>query len=73
MAVVSAYGPTEAEPWRHCGAVRQPFPDVCMALSTVWFLGPDDVEFANGGEPTNAARFHGIEWQITSAELQSGH
>ena len=47
---LSAYGPSDAEPWRHCGAVRQPFPDVCMALSTVWFLGPDDVSSTNGGE-----------------------
>ena len=30
---LSSYGPSEEEPWRHCGAVRQPFPDCCMALS----------------------------------------
>jgi hypothetical protein len=46
---LSAYGPNDEEPWRHCGAVRQPFPDVCMALSTVWYLGPEDVSAANGG------------------------
>ena len=46
---LSSYGPSHAEPWRHCGAVRQPFPDVCMALSTVWYLGPDDVGQHNGG------------------------
>lgn len=33
---LSSYGPSDKEPWRHCGAVSQPFPDVCMALSTVW-------------------------------------
>ena len=46
---LSSYGPNEEEPWRHCGAVRQPFPDVCMALSTVWYLGPEDVSSMNGG------------------------
>ena len=46
---LSAYGPTEDEPWNHCGAVAQPFPDVCMALSTIWFLGPEDVTPYNGG------------------------
>lgn len=46
---LSAYGPNDREPWRHCGAVRQPFPDVCMALSTVWYLGPEDVGSHNGG------------------------
>jgi ectoine hydroxylase-related dioxygenase (phytanoyl-CoA dioxygenase family) len=46
---LSAYGPTENEPWNHCGAVGQPFPDVCMALSTIWFLGPEDVTPYNGG------------------------
>eukprot|EP01050_Picozoa_sp_SAG11_P015159 SAG11_NODE_1937_length_4032_cov_6.541826_1_plen_321_part_00 len=45
---LSSYGPTDEEPWRHCGAVSQPFPDVCMALSTVWYLGPDDVGPHNG-------------------------
>ena len=46
---LSAYGPNSEEPWRHCGAVAQPFPDVCMALSTVWYLGPEDVTPYNGG------------------------
>ena len=46
---LTAYGPSEEEPWKHCGAVAQPFPDVCMALSTVWFLGPEDVTPYNGG------------------------
>ena len=46
---LSAYGPTEEEPWNHCGAIAQPFPDVCMALSTIWFLGPEDVTPFNGG------------------------
>ena len=46
---LSSYGPSPDEPWRHCGAIRQPFPDVCMALSTVWYLGPEDVGVHNGG------------------------
>ncbi len=46
---LSAYGPSSEEPWNHCGAVAQPFPDVCMALSTVWYLGPEDVTPYNGG------------------------
>ena len=46
---LSAYGPNSEQPWRHCGAVAQPFPDVCMALSTVWYLGPEDVTPYNGG------------------------
>jgi ectoine hydroxylase-related dioxygenase (phytanoyl-CoA dioxygenase family) len=46
---LTAYGPSHEEPWRHCGAIAQPFPDVCMALSTVWYLGPEDVTPYNGG------------------------
>ena len=46
---LTAYGPNSEEPWKHCGAVAQPFPDVCMALSTVWYLGPEDVTPYNGG------------------------
>ena len=46
---LTAYGPSSEEPWRHCGAIAQPFPDVCMALSTVWYLGPEDVTPYNGG------------------------
>ena len=46
---LTAYGPSSEEPWKHCGAVAQPFPDVCMALSTVWYLGPQDVTPFNGG------------------------
>ena len=46
---LTAYGPNEEQPWKHCGAVAQPFPDVCMALSTVWYLGPEDVTPFNGG------------------------
>jgi ectoine hydroxylase-related dioxygenase (phytanoyl-CoA dioxygenase family) len=46
---LTAYGPSSEEPWKHCGAVAQPFPDVCMALSTVWYLGPEDVIPYNGG------------------------
>jgi ectoine hydroxylase-related dioxygenase (phytanoyl-CoA dioxygenase family) len=46
---LTAYGPSDEEPWKHCGAVAQPFPDVCMALSTVWYLGPEDVTPYNGG------------------------
>jgi ectoine hydroxylase-related dioxygenase (phytanoyl-CoA dioxygenase family) len=46
---LTAYGPKPEEPWKHCGAVAQPFPDVCMALSTVWYLGPQDVTPYNGG------------------------
>lgn len=46
---LTAYGPTSQRPWMHCGAVAQPFPDVCMALSTVWYLGPEDVTPFNGG------------------------
>jgi len=46
---LTAYGPSSEEPWKHCGAVAQPFPDVCMALSTVWYLGPEDVTPYNGG------------------------
>lgn len=46
---LTAYGPTEEAPWKHCGAIAQPFPDVCMALSTVWYLGPEDVTPFNGG------------------------
>ncbi|HIG54338.1 MAG TPA: hypothetical protein EYQ18_10235 [Candidatus Handelsmanbacteria bacterium] len=46
---LTAYGPSSEEPWKHCGAVAQPFPDVCMALSTVWYLGPQDVTPYNGG------------------------
>ena len=46
---LTAYGPNSEQPWRHCGAVAQPFPDVCMALSTVWYLGPEDVTPFNGG------------------------
>ena len=46
---LTAYGPSSEEPWKHCGAIAQPFPDVCMALSTVWYLGPEDVTPYNGG------------------------
>ena len=46
---LTAYNANSLEPWKHCGAVAQPFPDVCMALSTVWYLGPDDVTPFNGG------------------------
>ena len=46
---LTSYGPNSEEPWKHCGAVAQPFPDVCMALSTVWYLGPEDVTPYNGG------------------------
>jgi hypothetical protein len=46
---LTAYGPNDEQPWKHCGAVAQPFPDVCMALSTVWYLGPEDVTPFNGG------------------------
>jgi hypothetical protein len=46
---LTAYGPSEEHPWRHCGAVAQPFPDVCMALSTIWYLGPEDITPHNGG------------------------
>ena len=46
---LTAYGPNDDQPWRHCGAVAQPFPDVCMALSTIWYLGPEDVIPFNGG------------------------
>ncbi|MEE2658296.1 MAG: phytanoyl-CoA dioxygenase family protein [Candidatus Latescibacterota bacterium] len=46
---LTAYGPSSEEPWKHCGAIAQPFPDVCMALSTVWYLGPEDVTPHNGG------------------------
>ena len=46
---LTAYRPSSEEPWKHCGAVAQPFPDVCMALSTVWYLGPEDVTPYNGG------------------------
>ena len=46
---LTAYGPNTEQPWKHCGAVAQPFPDVCMALSTVWYLGPEDVTPFNGG------------------------
>ncbi len=46
---LTAYGPSDEEPWKHCGAIAQPFPDVCMALSTVWYLGPEDVTPFNGG------------------------
>ena len=46
---LTAYIPTADDPWIHCGAVAQPFPDVCMALSTVWYLGPEDVTPFNGG------------------------
>ena len=46
---LSAYIPTADASWIHCGAVAQPFPDVCMALSTVWYLGPEDVNPLNGG------------------------
>lgn len=46
---LTAYGPTSQRPWMHCGAVAQPFPDVCMALSTVWYLGPEDITPFNGG------------------------
>ena len=46
---LTAYGPNEEQPWKHCGAVAQPFPDLCMALSTVWYLGPEDVTPFNGG------------------------
>ena len=46
---LSAYNPSGEEPWKHCGAVAQPFPDVCMALSTIWYLGPEDVTPFSGG------------------------
>jgi len=46
---LTAYNPNSDEPWKHCGAIAQPFPDVCMALSTVWYLGPEDVTPFNGG------------------------
>ena len=46
---LTAYGPSSHEPWKHCGAVAQPFPDVCMALSTIWYVGPEDVTPFNGG------------------------
>lgn len=29
---------------QHAGAIRQPFPDVCMALSMVWYLTDTDSE-----------------------------
>ena len=45
---LTAYGPSAQEPWRHCGAIAQPFPDVCMALTTIWYLGPEDVSPHNG-------------------------
>ena len=40
---------TSGEEWNLAGAVAQPFPDVCMALSTIWYLGPEDVTPYNGG------------------------
>ncbi len=46
---LTAYGPDSERPWKHCGAVAQPFPDVCMCLSTIWYLGPEDVTPHNGG------------------------
>jgi ectoine hydroxylase-related dioxygenase (phytanoyl-CoA dioxygenase family) len=46
---LKAYSPTSEEPWKHCGAIAQPFPDVCMALSTIWYLGPEDVTPYSGG------------------------
>ena len=46
---LTAYNPSSKDPWKHCGAVAQPFPDVCMALSTVWYLGPEDVTPFSGG------------------------
>ncbi len=46
---LTAYGGSSEEPWYHSGAVAQPFPDVCMALSTIWYLGPEDVTPYNGG------------------------
>ncbi len=47
---LTAYGPTSKRPWMHCGAVAQPFPDVCMALSTVvrrqcWMTRVADVHY----------------------------
>ena len=30
---LTAYNPSDEHPWKHCGAVAQPFPDVCMALT----------------------------------------
>jgi len=35
------------DPRRTSGAIRQPFPDVCMALTMVWML--DDVDEESGG------------------------
>ena len=33
---LSAYG--AADPGRNAGCIRQPFPDVCMCLSMVWYM-----------------------------------
>ena len=46
---LTAYVPNQDDPWIHCGAIAQPFPDLCMCLSTVWYLGPEDVTPFNGG------------------------
>jgi len=46
---LTAYIPNPDDPWIHCGAIAQPFPDLCMCLSTVWYLGPEDVTPFNGG------------------------
>ena len=56
---LTAYGPNEEHPWKHCGAVAQPFPDVCMALSTIWYLGPEDVTPHNGGKVGHAGLAQG--------------
>jgi hypothetical protein len=42
---LSAYGQGKG----NGGAIRQPFPDLCMCLSMVWFLGDTDSE--SGGTP----------------------
>ncbi len=40
---------TTGEEWNLAGAVAQPFPDVCMALTAIWYLGPEEVTPYNGG------------------------
>ena len=38
---------SRGEEHKHAGAIRQPFPDMCMALSMVWYLTPTDA--SSGG------------------------
>ena len=43
---LTAYMASDADPSSHAGAIPQPFPDVTMALSMVWYLSDVDADSA---------------------------